>query len=301
MTTRARLQELGLDELRAMAGNVDVEHEGLQKTKLIAAILGSDLFDAAMLPEPKEEVPVNGERTTNGRPSRTDGDGGGDEGASNDLQDALDEDRETRSDERNNRTDDQGRDDRRNDNQGGGRGDGQNRDDRRNDNQGGGRGDQGGRPRYQDQGGQDGDGSGRRRRRRGRGGQPDQIDETELEVREGILDILPEGYGFLRCSGYLPGDLDVYVSANHVRKNRLRKGDICAGPIRPARAQEKFPALVRINTVNGLDPEEAKNRPKFADLTPLFPDDRLRLEVDGQAANILPRIVDLIAPIGKAL
>jgi transcription termination factor Rho len=93
--------------------------------------------------------------------------------------------------------------------------------------------------------------------------------------------------------------LDVYVSANIVRKSRLRKGDIISGPIRPARAQEKFPALVRAVEVNGLSPEEAQKRVRFADLTPLFPDMRLRLEVDSQENHILPRIVDLIAPIGK--
>jgi len=118
-------------------------------------------------------------------------------------------------------------------------------------------------------------------------------------VREGILDILPEGYGFLRCTGYLPGEKDVYVAANQVRKHKLRKGDICTGPIRPARAQEKFPALLRIVTVNGADPEQARQRVRFADLTPLFPDVRLHLEVDGESNHILPRIVDLIAPIGK--
>jgi transcription termination factor Rho len=149
---------------------------------------------------------------------------------------------------------------------------------------------------YQGQGGN----RSRRRRNRTRTGQPEQqIDESELEVREGILDILPEGYGFLRCTGYLPGEKDVYVSANQIRKGKLRKGDICTGPVRPARAQEKFPALLRVVTVNGADPELSTARKKFADLTPLFPDDRLRLEVDGQANHILPRIIDLIAPIGK--
>jgi len=125
------------------------------------------------------------------------------------------------------------------------------------------------------------------------------IDESTLEVREGILDILPEGYGFLRCSGYLPGEKDVYVAANVVRKAHLRKGDIVSGPIRPARAQEKFPALVRPLKVNGVDPEEAQGRRKFSALTPLFPDDRLRLEVDGFPDLMMARIIDMIAPIGK--
>ncbi len=125
------------------------------------------------------------------------------------------------------------------------------------------------------------------------------IPEGDLEIREGLLDILPEGYGFMRVTGYKSGDKDCYVSANQVRKYRLRKGDVVSGPIRAPRSKEKFPAVVRIDKVNGMDPEEAANRPKFESLTPLFPDQRLRLEVEGAPNNILTRIVDLIAPIGK--
>jgi transcription termination factor Rho len=153
-------------------------------------------------------------------------------------------------------------------------------------------------------------GNRRRRRRRGGGGQGgqgsrerdyqyEQIPEGDLEVREGYLDILPEGYGFLRVTGYLPGDRDVYVSAGQVRKFGLRKADLVEGPIRPARAQEKFPALIRIDTVNGMSSEEAARRPRFEQLTPLFPDERLRLEIDGKSNGVLTRIIDLIAPIGK--
>jgi len=264
-TTRARLQELGLDALRDMASQVDVEHKGLQKTKLITAILNSEKFDAEMLPEPADPEPEpaktsrNGERTATADREAEAGKAARHDGAEGDQSE------------------------RRKDGQDRGQGQGQGR------NQGQGQG------RNQGQG----DGQGRRRRRRGRGGQQEPIDESELEVREGILDILPEGYGFLRCTGYLPGEKDVYVAANQIRKQKLRKGDICTGPVRPARAQEKFPALVRVITVNGTDPEEAKERKRFADLTPLFPDMRLRLEVEGQSAHILPRIVDLIAPIGK--
>ncbi len=250
MTTRAKLQELGLAELRAMAGQVEVDHKGLQKTKLIAAILESEKFDPAMVPETEETD--NGEpsaETVNGE-ATAENSGGEDNSGERSASDAGKARQQQSGGQQNN---DQG----------------QQRD------------------------------GGRRRRRRGRGGQQEPIDESQLEVREGILDILPEGYGFLRCTGYLPGDKDVYVPANQIRKNRLRKGDICNGPVRPARAQEKFPALVRVVTVNGIDPEEAKQRARFADLTPLFPDQRLRLEVDGQANHILPRIVDIIAPIGK--
>ncbi len=141
----------------------------------------------------------------------------------------------------------------------------------------------------------------RKRRRRGGGGGQGQQDynEAALEVREGILDILPEGYGFLRVTGYHPGDKDVYVAANQVRKFALRKGDLISGPVRPARAQEKFPAITRIHLVNGMTPDEARNRPKFANLTPLFPDQRLRLEHDEKGDGMVARIMDLIAPIGK--
>ena len=140
----------------------------------------------------------------------------------------------------------------------------------------------------------------RKRRRRG-GGQQQDYDEADLEEREGILDILPEGYGFLRVTGYLPGEKDVYVSANQVRKFALRKGDQVSGPVRPARAQEKFPALTRINLVNGMTPDDARKRPKFGDLTPLFPDSRLRLEAPGKTGEdeMVVRIMDLISPIGK--
>ena len=89
------------------------------------------------------------------------------------------------------------------------------------------------------------------------------------------------------------------MSVNVVRKAKLRKGDIVSGPARPARAQEKFPALVRAVTVNGIDAEAAMDRRKFSQLTPLFPDMRLRLEVDGESRDIMARIIDLIAPIGK--
>ncbi len=148
----------------------------------------------------------------------------------------------------------------------------------------------------------DGDGQRRRKRRRrgGSGGGQQDYNEADLEVREGILDILPEGYGFLRVTGYVPGERDVYVSANQVRKFGLRKGDQVSGPVRPARAQEKFPALTRLNLVNGMTPDEARQRPKFGALTPLFPDERLRLEVEDKHGNeMVARIMDLISPIGK--
>ena len=119
------------------------------------------------------------------------------------------------------------------------------------------------------------------------------------ETREGILDILPEGYGFLRCGGYKPSEMDVYVPAGSIKKYRMRKGDYVEGPIRAPRAKEKYPALVEPKTVNGADPELLARRVDFDKLTPLFPDERLKLEIDGEPERLVGRIVDLIAPIGK--
>jgi transcription termination factor Rho len=114
---------------------------------------------------------------------------------------------------------------------------------------------------------------------------------------EGILDLLPEGYGFLRTSGYLPGESDVYVGMSMVRRNGLRKGDLVVGQVRPARENEKYSALHRIDAVNGLALEEARNRRRFADLTPVYPDERLLMEHG--INTITARTIDLVAPIGK--
>jgi len=126
--------------------------------------------------------------------------------------------------------------------------------------------------------------------------------EREEEVktapsRTGILDILPEGYGFLRTGGYLPGPEDVYVSLSYVRKHSLRKGDTVTGKIREAKNNEKYPALLLVESVNDMDPETASKRAHFDKLTPLFPNERFRLE-NGPLA-IAERIVDMVAPIGK--
>ena len=121
----------------------------------------------------------------------------------------------------------------------------------------------------------------------------------EGDTRTGILDVLPEGYGFLRCNGYKPSEDDVYVAAGAIKKYRMRKGDLVSGPIRAPRQKEKYPALIEPKTVNDADPELLARRVDFNKLTPLFPDERLKLEMDGQPEKILPRIIDLIAPIGK--
>ncbi len=116
-------------------------------------------------------------------------------------------------------------------------------------------------------------------------------------TQTGILDLLPDGYGFLRTSGYAPGPEDIYVSVSQVRKASLRKGDVVAGKVRRPRDNEKYLALLEVETVNGLDPEQAKDRVNFDKLTPLFPDERFRLE-SGPLA-VTERIIDMIAPIGK--
>ncbi|WP_228990167.1 transcription termination factor Rho [Streptomyces sp. DH8] len=146
---------------------------------------------------------------------------------------------------------------------------------------------------------------GRYRDRRGRRGRDDfagdvQVaDDDVLIPVAGILDIL-DNYAFIRTSGYLPGPNDVYVSLAQVRKNGLRKGDHVTGAVRQPKdgeRREKFNALVRLDSVNGMAPESGRGRPEFQKLTPLYPQDRLRLETD---SNILTtRIIDLVAPIGK--
>ena len=125
------------------------------------------------------------------------------------------------------------------------------------------------------------------------------INEAELENATGILDILPEGFGFLRTSGYLPGQEDVYVSLSQVRRFHLRRGDAIVGMARKPKESEKYRALVRIETMNGKPPEEVQTRPWFERLTPLYPEDRIRLEVEDDPTQISQRIIDLVAPIGK--
>jgi len=152
---------------------------------------------------------------------------------------------------------------------------------------------------------------GNRRGRRRRGRQPGHAGEREpqgggseaqysgeLVPVRGLLDLREEGYGFVRAEGYLPSSRDIYVSISQARRFALRKGDYVEGASRPAASNEKFPALIRIDTICGLTPDEARNRQRFEDLTPLFPDEKLRLETTG-AAEVTTRIIDLLSPIGK--
>ncbi|BDZ42952.1 hypothetical protein GCM10025865_22510 [Paraoerskovia sediminicola] len=193
-------------------------------------------------------------------------------------------------------------------NQGGGqnqnRNQGGNRNDR-NDDEGGSR-----RRRGRDRG--------RDRKRSGRGnrsgpGDMASLDEVELSADDvlipvaGILDVL-DSYAFVRTSGYLPGQNDVYVSLGQVKKAGLRRGDAVTGAVRQPQggddnqqgqsARQKFNALVRLDTVNGLPPEQARQRADFTKLTPLYPQERLRLEND-ESTRLTPRVIDIVAPIGK--
>ena len=180
--------------------------------------------------------------------------------------------------------------------------------------------------------GDDGDGDGdaesrnsrrrRRRRNKGRGEGPQGSDQERLERPDrpdrpdrvddsgppinmepvtvaGYLDLRDEGYGFLRVAGYLASRDDAYIPVKLTRQYGLRKGDYVTGLSRPAGRNEKNPAMLEIHTVNGSDPDKAKTRPRFEDLTALFPDEKLRLENPSDPNNMTARIIDLISPIGK--
>jgi transcription termination factor Rho len=197
--------------------------------------------------------------------------------------------------------DDKGRDD-------GGRDD-RGRDDRgRDDNRGN---QDRGQDRNRNRGNRDdyqGGGSRRRRRgrdrnrdrdRRGPDAEPTVTEDDVLIPVAGILDLL-DNYAFVRTSGYLPGPNDVYVSMSMVRKYGMRKGDAITGQVRQAREgerREKFNPLVRLDTINGADPETARQRVEFSKLTPLYASERLRLETEQQ--GVTTRVIDIVAPIGK--
>ncbi len=267
MTSRTELQGKSIKDLREIAEAVGIGTDGLQKAHLIDAIMGADGFEVSEAPVGDVDLPA-------ASPVRTEPDQSEEEKEEEKTAVETAETAEAGEDREDGGDDDEDLSDSRDD-------------DRRSESRDGQR---------------DGREGGSRKRRRRRGGQGEpgqQIPEGEMEIRQGILDILPEGYGFLRVTSYLPGEKDVYVSASQVRKFGLRRGDQVEGPIRPPRSQEKFPALTRIDSINGMTIDEAMRRPKFEKLTPLFPDQRLRLEIDGKPNGVLARIIDLIAPIGK--
>ncbi len=282
-TTRPRrrgggLASMLLPELQQLAGSLGIEGTGkMRKSQLIAAIQ-------------ERQSAGNGARTGEQR-----------DRGDRDQRDQGNRDRSERTSDRD--TGEQG-----GRQQGGRQQGGNDRDDdagEQGSRQQGGR-QQGGNDRDDEEGG------GRRRRGRYRdrsrgrsrdrfGNDPEpQISEDDVLIPiAGIVDVL-DNYGFVRTGGYLPGPNDVYVSLAQVRKYGLRKGDAVTGAVRQPREgerREKFNALVRLDTVNGVEPDQSRNRPEFAKLTPLYPQDRLRLETE---PNILEtRVIDLVAPIGK--
>ncbi|MFE6198775.1 transcription termination factor Rho [Streptomyces sp. NPDC057838] len=242
--------------------------------------------------EAKAETPVQQQsQQSQGNDAKSDGDGG--EGRRRDRRERdRDRDRGRDRDRRGGKGDDQ---------QGGGR---QDRGQQQNQQGGGGRQDRGQQDDDDFEGGRRGR-RGRYRDRRGRRGRDDMATEPQINEDDvlipvaGILDIL-DNYAFIRTSGYLPGPNDVYVSLAQVRKNGLRKGDHITGAVRQPKEgerREKFNALVRLDSVNGMAPEHGRGRPEFNKLTPLYPQDRLRLETD--PGVLTTRIIDLVSPIGK--
>ncbi len=124
---------------------------------------------------------------------------------------------------------------------------------------------------------------------------PKELDSGE--EASGILEVMPDGYGFIRCENYLPGENDVYVAPSQIRRFGLKTGDILRGNKRIKTQQEKFSALLFIRTINGYTIEEASKRKAFEDMTPIFPDERIRLETPG--SSVAMRVMDLVSPIGK--
>jgi transcription termination factor Rho len=250
--------------------------------------------------EPKDGSSAQQQSQGHQGDARSDGEGG--EGRRRDRRDRGDRDRDRDRD----RGGDRDRGERGRDRDRRGKGDDQQQGGQRQQ-QGGGRQD---RQQQQQQDDDDFEGGrrgrrGRYRDRRGRRGrdeiqQEPQINEDDVLIPvAGILDIL-DNYAFIRTSGYLPGPNDVYVSLAQVRKNGLRKGDHLTGAVRQPKEgerREKFNALVRLDSVNGMAPEHGRGRPEFNKLTPLYPQDRLRLETD--PGVLTTRIIDLVAPIGK--
>ena len=126
------------------------------------------------------------------------------------------------------------------------------------------------------------------------------VDKDSLDsgnIANGILEVMADGYGFIRCENYLPGENDVYVAPSQIRRFNLKTGDIIVGNIRIKTQNEKFSALLYVKTINGLHPNEIEDRMNFENMTPIFPNERIRLETgDG---NLAMRIMDIISPVGK--
>jgi transcription termination factor Rho len=127
------------------------------------------------------------------------------------------------------------------------------------------------------------------------------LDRGDALTTEGVMEILPEGYGFLRSQewSYVASPDDVYISPSQIKRFELRTGDTIAGEVRSARRGEKYPAMIQVDSINGLAPESLQGRPKFDELRPRYPERRLDLEIEGDDNSLAMRMVDLIAPIGE--
>ncbi|MEN9517205.1 MAG: hypothetical protein RLZZ159_1071 [Actinomycetota bacterium] len=270
------LSALLLPELRKIANNLGIENATeLKKPDLVKAI--TDLQAANREAAKAEREARRAERNQRrNRGKQNDSEGSEDDDSSDEVEGSESDssENENQSDRGNERQNDRGND---------------RNNDRNNDREWR-------RDRHRDRGGRD------RGRDRDRGGREREVVISEDDVLlpvGGLLDIL-DNYAFLRTGGYLPGPNDVYVSLQQVRRYGLRKGDVITGQVRQPREgerREKFNALVRLDTVNGMEPDSARDRVEFSKLVPLYPQERLRLETQ---PNILTtRVIDLIAPIGK--
>lgn len=137
----------------------------------------------------------------------------------------------------------------------------------------------------------------RRHHKEETGEHKDEVLQEQGLTRTGILEVMPDGFGFIRCDNYLPGDDDVYVAPSQIKRFRLKTGDFVTGRVREKRENEKFGALYYVDKVNDESLDKVLNRPNFEDLIPIFPNERLHLETDGHSTAM--RIVDLVSPIGK--
>ena len=270
-----------LPQLKTLAQELGISGaSGMRKGDLVKAIATQQGKSKPAAPESSKGRGEPASKERDARSERTDRTDRTDRGERTDRTDRGDRgergDRGDRNGERGDRNGDRG-------DRNGDRGEDRDLDDNR-------RGRRRGRERFRD----------RRDRRSGYNEAEPEISEDDVLVPvAGILDIL-DNYAFVRTSGYLPGSNDVYVSLSMVRKSGLRKGDAITGAIRQPREgerREKFNPLVRIDSVNGATIEEARERPDFGKLTPLYPQDRLRLETE--PGNLVTRVIDMVAPIGK--
>ena len=284
------LSALTLPELKKTAGALGIDGAAkMAKADLVQSIGDLQAANREAAKKEKEDRRAAKQEARNNRNSRNESDSED----NSDSEDSQVSDSSENSDSQNN--------------DGGSRNDRNDRGNRNDRNDRGDRGDRGNR-RNRDRGDR-GDRGDRNNRFRDRGDRPDRNDRNEREIVlseddvllpvGGLLDIL-DNYAFIRTGGYLPSPNDVYVGLQQVRRFGLRKGDVITGQVREPKEgerKEKFSALVKLDTVNGKDPEESKNRVDFAKLVPLYPQERLRLETE---PNVLTtRIIDLIAPIGK--